>query len=270
MQIRVKPMRRLVVVKGGGDIATGIVHRLFRSGFDVVITEIDKPTVIRRTVAFAEAVYAGAACVEGLEAALAKEEDIGQLLASGKIPVLVDPKANLVRLLKPWAVVDAILAKKNMGTAVTDADVVIGIGPGFTAGQDAHAVVETMRGHDLGRVITQGIALPNTGIPGNIGGFTSERLIKAPNEGIFQAKRKIGDTVCQNDVVAYVDNAPVRAAISGVLRGILQNGLTVYKGMKVGDVDPRCRREHCFSISDKARAVGGGVLEALLWLGGKG
>ncbi len=262
-------MRRLVIVKGGGDIATGIVHRLFRSGFDVVITEIDKPTVIRRTVAFAEAVYTGAACVEGIEAALAKKEEISQLLAWGKVPVLVDPRGSLVRLLKPWALVDAILAKRNMGTAVTDAGVVIGVGPGFTAGQDAHAVVETMRGHELGRIITHGTALPNTGIPGNIGGFTSERLIKAPGEGIFQAKRKIGDTVCQNALVAYVDNVPVRAEISGVLRGILQNGLTVYKGMKVGDVDPRCRREHCFSISDKARAVGGGVLEALLWLGGK-
>ena len=262
-------MRRLVSVKGGGDIATGIVHRLFRSGFDVAITEIDKPTVIRRTVAFAEAVYAGDACVEGLEAALVKKENINQVLASGKIPVLVDPGGSLVRLLRPWALVDAILAKKNLGTSVTDANVVIGIGPGFTAGQDTHAVVETMRGHELGRVITQGTALPNTGIPGNIGGFTSERLIKAPIAGKFQAKREIGDTVCKNDVVAYVDNVPVRAEISGVLRGILQNGLTVYKGMKVGDVDPRCRREHCFSISDKARAVGGGVLEALLWLGGK-
>ena len=261
-------MRKLVVVKGGGDTATGIVHRLFRSGFDVVITEIEKPTVIRRTVAFAEAVYTGVASVEGVEAKLAKKEDISQLLAFKKIPVLIDPAASLVHLLKPWALVDAILAKNNMGTSVADADVVIGVGPGFTAGQDVHAVVETMRGHDLGRVITQGTALPNTGVPGNIGGYTHERVIQAPVEGIFQAHSKIGDIVSKDDVIAYVNNIPVRSKISGVLRGILKDGLTVNKGMKVGDVDPRCRPEHCFSISDKARAIGGGVLEALLWLGG--
>ncbi|SDD48660.1 selenium-dependent molybdenum cofactor biosynthesis protein YqeB [Sporomusa acidovorans] len=262
-------MRKLVVVKGGGDIATGIVHRLFRSGFDVVITELTKPTVIRYTVAFAEAIYAGNALVEGMEAKLAKKEDIRKLLSLGKIPVLIDPQATVVRLLKPWAVVDAILAKKNTGTFLTDAGIVIGTGPGFVAGQDVHAVVETMRGHDLGRVITQGTALPNTGVPGNIGGYTQERVIKAATDGIFQAKRKIGDIVSPNDIVAYVDKIPVKAKISGILRGILHDGLTVKQGMKVGDVDPRCRLEHCFSISDKARAIGGGVLEALLWLGGK-
>ena len=260
-------MKRLVVIKGGGDIATGIAHRLFRSGFDIVMTELDKPTVIRRTVAFAEAVYTGTASVEGVEARLAKVEDIDEMLALGKIPVIVDPKARLGPLLKPWALVDAILAKKNTGTSITDAGVVFGIGPGFTAGQDVHAVVETMRGHDLGRVITNGMALPNTGVPGNIGGYTCERVIKAPSEGLFQSQRKIGDIVSKNDIVAYVDKTPVTAKISGVLRGMLRDGLTVYAGMKVGDVDPRCRREHCFSISDKALAVGGGTLEALLWLG---
>lgn len=260
-------MRRLVVVKGGGDIATGIIHRLFRSGFDIVITELDKPTVIRRTVSFAEAVYTGTASVEGVEVRLTNKADIGKVLALGKVPVVIDPNASLVQSLKPWALVDAILAKKNTGTSISDASVVIGIGPGFTAGQDVHAVVETMRGHDLGRVITRGTAIPNTGIPGNIGGYTRERVIKAPKDGIFLAQRKIGDIVNKNDVVAYVDKMPVKAEIPGVLRGILQDGLPVYAGMKVGDVDPRCRQEHCFSISDKARAVGGGALEALLWLG---
>lgn len=262
-------VNQLVIVKGGGDLATGIAHRLFHCGFNVVITEIEQPTVIRRSVAFAQAVYDGTATVEDVTAERSTLEKAGLLLEEGKIPVLVDPKALCVQAIKPWAVVDAIIAKRNSGTHITQADMVIGVGPGFTAGQDVHAVVETMRGHDLGRVITAGSALPNTGVPGEIGGYTKERLLRAPANGTFIALRCIGDTVSTGEAVAMVDGHPVLAEIDGVLRGILQNGLCVKAGLKVGDIDPRCRREHCFTISDKARSIAGGVLEALLWLGGK-
>ncbi len=264
-------MSNLVIVKGGGDIATGIAHRLHQSNFCVVILEIAKPTVVRRTVAFAQAVIQNSpVTVEGVTGKLATLDEVQAVLSIGQIPVLVasEPSAvkQFIAVLKPVAVVDAIIAKRNIGTQITDAPVVIGVGPGFTAGTDVHAVVETMRGHDLGRVIYQGKAIANTGIPGEVGGFTLERLIKAPVAGIFSGCREIGDTVAAGDVVGDIDATPVKVAINGVLRGLLQNGLVVEKGMKLGDVDPRCRREHCFTISDKARAVGGGVLEALLHL----
>lgn len=260
-------MRKIIVVKSGGDIATGIAHRLFRSGFLVVITEIAQPTVIRRTVAFAEAAYAGTVSIEGVIAKRTAQHDIKNCLDHGIVPLVIDPHATCIADLKPWAVVDAILAKKNTGTSKQDASLVVGVGPGFTAGQDVHAVVETMRGHDLGRVITTGSAHPNTGIPGLIGGYTTERVLRAPAAGIFQGISKIGELVAPGDIVARVDHEPVYATIGGILRGLLHDGLQVEKGMKVGDVDPRCQPEHCLTISDKARAVGGGVLEALLWLG---
>lgn len=264
-------MSNLVIVKGGGDIATGIAHRLHQSNFSVVILEIAKPTVVRRTVAFAQAVIQNSPMtVEGVTGKLATLDEVPEVLSSSQIPVLVTsaPSATkqFIDTLKPAAVVDAIIAKRNIGTEITDAPVVIGVGPGFTAGTDVHAVVETMRGHDLGRVIYQGNAIENTGIPGEVGGFTLERLIKAPVAGIFNGCREIGDMVTADEVVGYIGTTPVKVAISGVLRGLLQSGLAVEKGMKLGDVDPRCRQEHCFTISDKARAVGGGVLEALLHL----
>ncbi len=264
-------MNNLVIVKGGGDIATGIAHRLYQSNFQVVILEIALPTVVRRTAAFAQAVIQCApVTVEGVTARLAKLDEARTLIECGLIPVLLaeEPQSveKVIAALKPVAVVDAIIAKRNNGTQLTDAPVVIGVGPGFTAGEDVHAVVETMRGHELGRVIYQGTAIENTGIPGEIGGFTLERLIKSPADGLFIGCRQIGDTVAAGDIVGHVGDIPVKAAIDGVLRGLLQNRLIVETGMKLGDVDPRCRREHCFTISDKARAVGGGVLEALLHL----
>ncbi len=260
--------RLVVVVKGGGDLATGVAHRLFRAGFAVIITEIARPTVIRRTVAFAAAVYDGQTTVEGVTAVLSKADDALAVVGRGAIPVLIDPRAACVDALRPAAVVDAIMAKANTGTALTDAPVVIGVGPGFTAGVDVRAVIETMRGHDLGRVITTGPAAADTGIPGEIGGYGRERLIQAPAAGVFKTAANIGDVVQTGAVVAYVGDTPVRAGIDGVLRGLLHDGLTVDKGLKVGDIDPRCQVDHCFSISDKARAIGGGVLEALLMFGG--
>jgi xanthine dehydrogenase accessory factor len=269
----------LVVVKGGGDLATGVAHRLHRVGMKIIITELAQPTVIRRAVAFASAVFEGEVTVEGVVAR--RVEDAAQalvLLPEGIIPVLVDPGASVlrpeqsrrvvegVRELEPSVVVDAIIAKRNTGTKITDAPVVVALGPGFTAGLDAHAVIETNRGHDLGRVILEGQAVPDTGVPGPVMGYASERVVRAPGGGVFRGVKAIGDRVEAGDVVARAGDQPVRAPISGVLRGLLADGLVVKEGMKVGDVDPRGVREHCFTISDKARALGGGVLEAILYL----
>ena len=257
-------MRELVVIKGAGDLATGIAHRLFRSGFKILMTELAQPMVIRRTAAFAEAVFSGQAIVEDVVAVKTEMADVLQVIHKGQIPVVVDPQGLVISMYKPLAVVDAILAKKNMGTQLTDAPIVIGVGPGFTAGGDVHAVVESMRGHYLGRVMTEGQALPNTGVPGEIGGYTKERILRAPCQGIFTGVSRIGDQVAAGDLVAYVDHQPVIAGITGILRGLLHDELMVDAGMKIGDIDPRCIPEHCFSISDKARAIGGGVLEAIL------
>ncbi len=257
-------MNRRVVIKGGGDLATGIAHRLFRSGFDVLITEIAQPTVIRRTVAFANAIFEGKMEVEGVVAVHAALPEVESCLQKRMIPVVIDPICAIARTIKPWGLVDAILAKKNMGTSIGDATVVIGVGPGFTAGYDVHRVVESMRGHDLGRVLVTGAAQPNTGIPGDIGGYTSERLVTAPCAGIFQPEKQIGDIVSAGEKLATVGEMPVLASIDGVLRGLLFAGLPVTQNMKIGDIDPRANVEHCRTISDKARAIGGGVLEALL------
>lgn len=261
-------MNRLVVIKGGGDIATGIAYRLYQSRIPVIITEIAEPTVVRRTVAFATAVITGQSVVEGVTAKCVSFQEIPATLAAGCIPVVIDEAAECVARVSPHAVIDAIIAKRNTGTTLVDAPVVIGVGPGFTAGVDVHAVVETMRGHELGRVMYQGQAIANTGIPGEVGGYALERLIKAPDDGIFTACRDIGNEVVAGEVVGYVGETAVKVAIAGVLRGLIQSGTQVTQGLKIGDVDPRCRREHCYSISDKARAIGGGVLEALLHLGG--
>lgn len=263
-------MNRLIVIKGAGDIATGIAHRLNRSGFRIITTERSQPTVIRRTVSFAEAIYTGNIVVEGAIAEKASMEQALQVVEEGKIPVVVDPSGEIIKKLRPWAVVDAIMAKQNTGTQITDAPVVVGVGPGFVAKTDVHAVIESMRGHYLGRVLLTGHALPNTGIPGEVGGYTNERILRAPCSGIFHAVRNISDQVSAGETVAWVNGKPVVAAISGILRGLLREGLSVETGMKVGDIDPRCRPEHCFTISDKARAIGGGVLEALLYFAARG
>ncbi|MFZ5646748.1 MAG: selenium-dependent molybdenum cofactor biosynthesis protein YqeB [Bacillota bacterium] len=256
-----------VIIKGAGDLASGTAHRMFRCGFKVIMLETSKPTVIRRTVSFAEAVYQGQATVEGVSAVLAEHpQEISKILASGRIPVVVDPGWSCVKSFKPGVVVDAIIAKKNLGTGINESPVVIGLGPGFTAGIDVHAVVETKRGHNLGRVILSGSAAPDTGIPGNIAGYSSERLLRSPARGVFNALKEIGDYVNKGDTVANVDGVPVYTAVSGVLRGILKNGLCVSEGMKVGDIDPRGIRESCFTISDKSRSVAGGVLEAAMYL----
>ena len=258
----------LVLIRGAGDIATGIALRLYRAGLRVVMTETASPTAIRRTVAFSECVRTGETRVEDVTARRAQVEEVPALLARGIVPVLVDPDGSSIPRLCPEAVVDAILAKRNLGTRITDAPVVVGVGPGFTAGEDCHAVVETMRGHTLGRVIYRGSALPNTAVPGLIGGFAGERVLRAPADGVFHPLREIGALVEAGETVARVAGEPMRCTISGVLRGILPEGTPVRRGMKAGDVDPRGEKANCTTASDKALAVGGGVLEAILHLSG--
>ncbi len=259
--------RSLVLIRGAGDLASGVALRLRRAGFAVVMTEISRPTTIRRTVAFSQAVTEGRCRVEDLSAQRAEDpEEALALLERGVLPVLVDPQCRCREALKPRALVDAILAKRNLGTRITDAPIVIGVGPGFTAGLDCHAAVETMRGHTLGRVLYRGSPLPNTNIPGLIGGFAGERVLRAPADGIFREERAIGDRVKAGDTVGWVGDLPMTATLDGVLRGLLATGVPVYKGMKAGDVDPRNEPDYCKTASDKALAIGGGVLEAILCL----
>jgi xanthine dehydrogenase accessory factor len=267
----------LVAVKGAGDVATGVIHRLVRSGFAVMATELARPTVLRRSVAFAEAVTLGEMTVEDVSARLATTpEDIQAIIAGGFVPIVVDPDGIILMQMQPTIMVEATLSKHNSGVTILDAPIVIALGPGYEAGKDVHAVIETNRGHNLGRVYLQGSAEADTGVPGTIGGYASERLLRAPDAGILYSLRQIGDAVQSGETVAVVKDAgtalasceptPVIATISGILRGIVRDGLEVSAGMKVGDIDPRAVREHCFTISDKSRAVAGGVLEAILYL----
>lgn len=258
----------LILIKGAGDIATGIAVRLKNAGMQVVMTEIAIPTTVRRSVAFSRAVYEGSAVVENITAKLVLDfAQIPAVLQRDEIPVLIDPRCEVLKSIHFDAVIDSILAKKNLSTDPTQAPVVIGVGPGFSVPQDCHCVIETQRGHDLGRCIYQGCAAKNTGIPGEIGGYTVERLLRAPCDGIFHPILAIGDIVKAGQTVAMVDDQPVTAQIDGIVRGLLQDNVPVKAGMKSGDIDPRGCYEHCFTVSDKARAVGGGVLEAILHLG---
>ena len=258
----------LILVKGAGDLATGTAVRLYRAGFQVVMTDVAQPTAVRRTVAFSQCIYDGQTTVEGITARKAENRDqVRDILAAGEIPVLVDPQASILPQLPFMAVVDAILAKKNLGTTISDAPSVLALGPGFTAGVDCHGVIETKRGHDLGRLILEGTAIPNTGVPGDVGGYTTERIIRAPADGPFEPVAQIGQQVNLGDVVAKVNGIPVTAQLTGIVRGMPPAGSPVTAGMKSGDIDPRCEVRHCFTVSDKARAIGGGVLEGILYFG---
>lgn len=295
----------LIICRGAGDLATGIIHRLHRAGHRVIALETDYPAAIRRQVSFCEAVYDGSAAVEGVTArlvpALADAETdtetysgindipaahvasekwdrsaIEAVLEAGEVPLLIDPEGESIALLKPDVVVDAIIAKRNLGTTIDMAPLVIGVGPGFTAGNDVHLVIESMRGHNLARIITDGMAQPNTGVPGNIAGFTSERVIHAPAAGYIHDVRKIGDIVQNGDEIARIypdkesyDNAlseyvPVNATITGIIRGLIREEYYFREGFKIADIDPReSELSNCFTISDKARSIAGSVLEAV-------
>ena len=263
-------MNNLIVVRGGGDLATGTIYKLKKCGFPVLILETEHPSAIRRNVAFCEAVYQGKQTVEDMTCYLAQSlEQARQLLAQGKLAVLVDPAGNSIPMLKPLAVVDAILAKKNLGTNREMAPITVGLGPGFTAGEDVDAVVETKRGHNLGRVLWTGTAAANTGIPGIIGGYGKERVIHCPAKGILRNVKHITDPVSKGETIAVVEketgSVPVKATLDGILRGLIRDGYPVHVGFKMADIDPRADElGNCFTISDKARCIAGGVLEAIL------
>jgi len=269
-----------VLIKGAGDLASGAALRLHRAGFPVVMTETDKPLAVRRRVAFAEAVFDGVCSVEEATARLCTLEAVPAVLAESEIPILVDPQAHSLVHLRPFALVDAVMAKRNTGTHLEDAPLVVALGPGFIAGVDGHAVIETNRGHNLGRVLWAGSAEPDTGTPGELPGVggKASRVLRAPAAGHVEPRAEIGDYVLGGAVLAVVRDfsgataADVRAPFDGALRGLIHQSVPVTAGMKIGDVDPRAAREHCFTVSDKSLAIGGGVLEAVLtaWQGHNG
>jgi xanthine dehydrogenase accessory factor len=255
----------IIVMRGGGDLATGVAHRLHRSGFKVLVLEVPQPLVVRRTVSFAQAVIDGQTTVEEVKAVKANnKEEIAAAWKKGAVPVYIDPAGDIINELKPYAVVDATLAKRDTGMRMDMAPLTIALGPGFEAGKQVHVVIETMRGHNLGRLIFKGSALPDTGIPDPVQGHGAERVLRAPCNGSIRHVVDIGAAVKKDDVICRVNGQPVTAAFDGVVRGLIMNGREVPQGLKIGDVDPRPVREHCFTISDKARALGGSVLEAIL------
>ena len=265
----------LVIVRGAGDLATGIVYSLYKAHFKVIVLETQYPSSIRRRVALSEAVYDGESKVEDIESVLVKSyEEALNIIANQnykKIPILIDPNCDILKNIKPTFLIDAIIAKKNLGTNKSMAKYTIALGPGFTAGKDCDIVIETMRGHNLGRMYLEGEAIPNTGIPGNIGGKEAERVIHASSDGIIENVKNIGDFVKEKEVIAYINNnnekIEVLATFGGLLRGIIKDGFKVHKGLKIADIDPRkSEYDNCFTISDKARNLGGSVLTAMMYL----
>ena len=258
----------IIVVRGGGDIASGAIQKLYRSGFKVLVLETETPSAIRRKVAFCEAVYEKEIEIEGIKARLvANDEEIQECWDSDILPVMIDSRGKVIERLKPLAVVDGILAKQNFGTKRSMAPITIALGPGFSAPEDVDIVIETMRGHNLGRIIEEGRASENTGVPGVIAGFGIERVIYSDYSGVITNVEKIGNVVEKGDVIAVVGDNEIYASISGVLRGIIRDGYKVKKGLKIADIDPRIsEKDNCFTISDKARNIGGAVLESILYL----
>jgi len=255
-----------IVIKGAGEIASAVAWRLYMANMHkILMLETDNPLAVRREVSFCEAVHGGHKTVEKVDAVRVGElSDIFQDWEQGKIAVASDPRWRLLEKIRPDLVVDAILAKRNLGTRMQEADLVIGLGPGFSAGNDVHLVIETNRGHNLGRIITAGPAESNTGIPGIIGGFAEERVLRAPIDGKFKARRSIGDHVKANETIGFVQQTAIHATIGGVIRGLIRSDTSVTRGLKIGDVDPRGQASNCYTISDKSRAIGGAVLEAVM------
>jgi len=255
-----------VLIKGAGDVASGVAHRLNQCHFRVLMTEVPHPLAVRRGVAFSEAVYEGEKEVEGVVARLvtSPDEEIYFTWQEGKVPLLVDPETKIKNTLTPDVLIDATMARKNPGTRITDAPLVIGLGIGFEAGKDVHVVIETNHGHNLGRVLRHGEAEADTGVPEEIVGFSAGKVFRAPKAGHFSTSKQIGDYIEAGEEVAFVDGELIKAPISGVIRGLLRDGTEVFKGMKTGDIDPRGAKDYCYTISDRARAIAGGVLEAIL------
>lgn len=258
----------IVIVRGGGDLASGTIQKLYRSGFRVLVLEVSKPTAIRRDISFSEVIYEREVEVEGIRAVhVFSLSEIENAWSNKKVPVIIDEEGKYIKEIKPKIVVDAIIAKKNMGTTKDMADITIALGPGFTAGKDVDVVIETARGHNLGRLIFSGQASKNTGIPGNIMGYSKERVIHSICAGVMKDVLDIGAVVEKDEVIAYVGGTPVKATISGLLRGIIRSGSTVKEGFKIADIDPRVSEKmNCYTISDKSRSIAGGVLEAIFYL----
>lgn len=256
-----------VLIKGAGDLASGVAMAFYNSGFQVLMTEVKQPTVIRRSVAFANCIYEGKMAIEGVTAIHVTEENYSDCLENANIGVIIDPEARIKEKYKPDIIVDAILAKKNLGTNIDDAPIVIGCGPGFFAGKDCHLVIETKRGHHLGNIIKQGKAIENSGIPGIIEGRGLERVLYSPVAGKVEHIKKLGDIVEQDDIILKVDGVPVKSPFKGVLRGLIVEGMIVPDAMKIGDVDPRLNPEYCYSISEKAMAIGRAAVEGSLIAG---
>lgn len=252
-----------MIIRGGGDIATGTIYALWSAGLIPIVLEIAEPSAIRRQVAVCEAVYDGEKTVEGMKAVRTDGIDSAfEIIKEGNVPVLIDEIGESILKLKPDILIDCILAKRNINTKIDMAPLTIALGPGFTAGRDVHYVIETQRGHDLGRIISERSAAENTGIPGNIGGYTKERVIHSPSDGIITIVKDIGSFVEKGDVIAIVGDKRVYASISGLIRGMIKDGYCVHKGLKITDIDPRREQyKNCFTISDKARCIGGSVLE---------
>lgn len=259
---------KIIIVRGGGDIASGTINRLHNMGFRVLVLEISKPNFIRRKVCYGEAVYEGEFLLEGTVSKLACSlEEIYSIWEEKKIPVYIDPEMKILEKLSPDVIIDGILAKKNLGMSKELAPVTIGLGPGFEAGKNVHAVIETNRGHNLGRIIYEGKAAENTGIPGIIQGYGKERVIYASAEGILKTVHDIGDVVQKDEIIAYIGTEPVKASLTGLIRGMIRGGSFVKKGLKISDIDPReDQLENCYTISDKARTISGGAVEAVFFL----
>lgn len=257
----------IVVIRGGGDIATGIGHRLYKAGFKIIIFETSQPLAIRRTVSFCEAIHSKETTVEGVKAVYCKDVDSSlKVIKEGNIPILIDPIGENIQRIKPIAVVDSILAKRNLGTNKSMAPITIGIGPGFTAGVDVDLVVESKRGHNLGKVIYKGPAEANSGIPGNVMGFKEERIIRAVANGNIIWNYRIGDLIEKDQVIGQISGVEIKAEIPGIIRGLIKEGMYVEEGLKIGDIDPRGESVDPMTISDKARAIGGGVLEGIMYM----
>lgn len=256
----------IIFIRGAGDIASGVACRLYRAKFHkIVMSEIAHPLAVRRKVSFCEAVHDQTTIIEGITAVhVSNTEDIHKAWTNEQVPILIDPKGSFIKTLHPHVVVDGIMAKKNNGTGIQDAELVIGLGPGFEAGKDVHVVVETNRDHNLGRLFYSGQAEPNTGIPGVVKGFTKERVLRSNAKGIFQSDRNIGDTVFKGETIGHVNDNVIKAEINGIIRGLIRPGTEVTESMKIGDIDPRGIKEYCYTVSEKALAIGGGVLEAIL------
>jgi len=264
--VRSAPISPVVLIRGAGEMASAVAWRLRMANIQrICMTELDTPLCVRRTVSFCAALEGGLAQVEGVEARAANDvAEVEQAWRDGKIAVVGHSRWDKIASLVPDVVVDAILAKRNIATTIADAPLVVALGPGFIAGRDCHLVVETNRGHHLGRVFTEGGAEPNTGIPGDIAGHTEARVLRAPANGVFKSERRIGDSLDVGAVVGHVGTTPVAAAIGGILRGLILPGTQVTIGLKLGDIDPRAKPDHCHTISDKARAISGAVLECVM------